>query len=66
MEQNIAPEYLEEIQNAYLEFFKTENSLPILVIELGDLDFQRDQSVLDAMVGLVNKPYPKGLNMAQL
>jgi deoxyguanosine kinase len=66
MEQNIAPAYLEEIQNAYLDFFKTESSLPVLVIELGDLDFQRDKSVLDAMVGLVNKPYPNGLNMAQL
>jgi deoxyadenosine/deoxycytidine kinase len=66
MEQNIAPEYLEEIQNAYLEFFKSENSLPILVIELGDLDFQRDQTVMNAIVGLVNKPYPNGLNFARL
>jgi deoxyadenosine/deoxycytidine kinase len=66
MEQNIAPEYLEEIQNAYLEFFKSENSLPILVIELGDLDFQRDQTVMNAIVGLVNKSYPNGLNLARL
>lgn len=66
MEQNIAPEYLEEIQNAYLEFFKAENGLPILVIELGDLDFQRDQTVMNAIVGLVNKPYPNGLNFARL
>jgi deoxyguanosine kinase len=66
MEQNIAPEYLEEIQNAYLEFFKSENSLPILVIELGDLDFQRDQKVMNAIVALVNKPYPNGLNLARL
>ncbi len=66
MEQNIAPEYLEEIQNAYLEFFKSENSLPILVIELGDLDFQRDQKVMNAIVALVNKAYPNGLNLARL
>jgi deoxyguanosine kinase len=66
MEQNIAPEYLEEIQNAYLEFFKSENSLPILVIELGDLDFQRNQKVMNAIVALVNKAYPNGLNLARL
>lgn len=63
MEQNIAPEYLDEIQNAYLEFFKTEKSIPIVVLELGDIDFQRDESAMDTLVRLLDQPFEPGSNM---
>jgi len=63
MEQNIAPEYLDEIQNAYLEFFKTEKSIPIVVLELGDLDFQRDETAMDTLVRLLDQPFEPGSNM---
>ena len=63
MEQNIAPEYLDEIQNAYLDFFKTENQLPIVVIELGDTDFQREPAAMNHLVALLDQPFETGLNM---
>ncbi len=63
MEQNIAPEYLEEIQNAYIEYFRAETTLPIVVLELGDTDFQRNPDAMDRLVTLLDCDYPAGLNV---
>jgi deoxyguanosine kinase len=63
MEQNIAPDYLEEIQNAYMDYFRTETGLPILVIELGATDFQRDANAMAHLVGLLDREYGAGLNV---
>ena len=52
-EQDISPTYLLEIQNTYFEYFRTEQSVPILVIDVEKLNFQHDekhyQLILDAM-----------------
>ena len=66
MEQNIAPEYLEEIQSAYLEFFKSENDLPIVVLELGDADFQREEQVFQRILEKVAQDYTPGLHFERL
>lgn len=39
MEQHIEDSYLEKVQTAYFEFFKSPIDLPILVIDLQDIDF---------------------------
>ena len=43
-EQDIKSNYLQDIQNAYFAFFKTEVTFPILLINLDDADFMNEKS----------------------
>jgi 2-amino-4-hydroxy-6-hydroxymethyldihydropteridine diphosphokinase len=42
-EQEIPAEYLEKINNGYLDYIKTQKDLNILVIDVSDLDFVKHQ-----------------------
>ena len=61
METNITEEYLEEIQNAYLDFFKTETGIPIVILELGDTDFQRNEQAFERILSLIGEQYKEGV-----
>ena len=66
IEQQISPAYLDQIQQAYFEYLKTETETPVVILELGDLDFQQDDEQLDAILRLLEQPFPKGLSYLQL
>jgi deoxyguanosine kinase len=66
IEQHIAPEYLEDIQSAYLNYLKMENDSPVVILELGDADFQQDPAVFQAIVSIMQEPFEKGLHHRQL
>lgn len=66
IERNIAPSYLEEIQQAYFEYLKTEEETPVLLLELGDADFQSDKDVFLKIHDLLQKEYPHGMTMLRL
>jgi deoxyguanosine kinase len=61
MEQSISAEYLESIQDAYFEYFKTETEVPIVVLDLGEADFQRDQVTFQRIKDLLRGGYQAGL-----
>lgn len=61
MERLITGEYLEELQNAYLEYFKRETETPVVVLELDDADFLRDGTVFEAITGLLNRSFEPGV-----
>ena len=42
-EQNIAPEYLEKINKGYLEYIKSYPELNVLIIDVSDKDFVKNQ-----------------------
>jgi len=66
MEQQIKPEYLLSIQQAYFDYFKTEIELPILIIDLGDAAFWSEEDQYQAILQLLQKPYPNGITHASL
>lgn len=66
IEANIAPAYLEQIQQAYFEYLRTETDTPVVVLELGDLDFQEDDVQLEAILRLLEQPFPKGITYLNL
>lgn len=66
IERNIAPQYLEEIQNAYFEYLKTETETPVVLLELGDADFQREPGIFRDVVALISEPYPAGLTVKKV
>jgi deoxyadenosine/deoxycytidine kinase len=61
-EQDISDAYLEQIQAAYLEFFRTESSIPILIIELEDLDFAHEPEAYQQVKDLIFQTYSSGVH----
>lgn len=61
-EQEISPEYLLNIQQAYFEFFRTNPQLPILVIDLEDVDFISDPVYYQRLVDCVDRVYLPGVH----
>ena len=65
-EQEIDPRYLAQIQRAYLDYFKTEPDLPVLIIDVDDADFLRIQADYDKIIELLYQPYSKGVHRIKI
>lgn len=65
-EQDISPDYLRRVQEAYFDYFKNEQKLPIVVVELSDLDFVRQRDYYHALVSHLKKVYPPGVHHVTL
>lgn len=61
-EQDIAPAYLEKVQKAYFEYFRVEEQLPILIIELEDADFINSLENYSKLKQLLTQVYDKGVH----
>ena len=66
MERLISDAYLEELQQAYLEHFKKETEIPVVVLELEDADFVKNENVFAAIVDLLNQSYRAGVQYVSL
>lgn len=65
-EQDISGEYLTQIQNTYFDFFRAEQSLPILILEIEDIDFQSNTEMYRKITGLINREYKPGNQRVKL
>jgi 2-amino-4-hydroxy-6-hydroxymethyldihydropteridine diphosphokinase len=54
-EQNIAPEYLDNIHNGYATFIKTEENLKSLIIDVSELDFVNHPDDYTSIIELIKK-----------
>lgn len=63
-EQEIEPSYLQQIQQSYFEFFRSNEQLPILVIDIEDMDFLNNPEDYQKILDLINRPYRPGLHRA--
>ncbi len=61
-ETDIKDEYLHSVQAAYFNYFKTQQDIPVLAIDLGDADFVADPSVYRTIVSLLREVYSPGLH----
>ena len=59
-ESDISPDYLLGIQKAYFEYFRTESTFPIVILELEDHDFAINPDTYQAITRLLQEKYPKG------
>ncbi len=66
IEQNISAAYLTEIQDAYFDYLKTETETPVIILELGDADFQSDASVFEAITGILATTHTSGAQFLKL
>ena len=61
-ESDISAEYLQRIQEAYFEFFRTNEELPVLVIDLGSANFEGESRIYRDVLQLLRGSYPPGVH----
>lgn len=65
-EKDITAAYLTQIQQAYFDFFKTENNLPILILNIEKTDFQNNKNHYKQILDHLLKPYSIGIHTVSL
>ena len=62
-EKEITPEYLEKIRDGYFHFFKQENSFPVLIIDINNIDFvDNNQDYEKLKAAIFKSNYKLGIN----
>lgn len=56
-EMEMSTMYLENIQKAYFDFFKMDPEYPILVVGIGDLDFEKDVQAFELLNNILLQKY---------
>ncbi|MBL6964647.1 MAG: deoxynucleoside kinase [Bacteroidetes bacterium] len=62
-EKKIQYEYLDGLQNAYLSYFKSLTEKRILILELHDVDFVRDDKIFQKILELTRRKHPFGMKI---
>lgn len=65
-EMDITAAYLATIQNAYLTYFKTLKNQQVLLLNIGELDFENKKEDYKKISSLINKSYPMGITELNL
>jgi deoxyguanosine kinase len=66
IEKDITPEYLESIKSAYFEYLKHESQLPIILLDLDDIDFVENEEWFQKIMSLLSDTYPNGITYIHL
>jgi deoxyadenosine/deoxycytidine kinase len=61
-EQKIENEYLERIQEGYLDYIKQQQGLRVLLIDTNKLDFVAHQEDFEILKSIIMKEYPVGIH----
>lgn len=62
-EEDISAAYLQQIQQAYLDFFRSDPAQPTLLIQMEGCDFVHDPERYAKIVGLLKRVYPPGITI---
>jgi deoxyadenosine/deoxycytidine kinase len=65
-EKNIQRDYLYNLQDSYFEYFRNIVSFPILIIDLGDIDFIKEKNHYDVLKSIIAKEYTPGVHRVSL
>ena len=65
-EQEISDEYLLNIQEKYLDFFKKQNYFPVLIVDISNADFVQNKSEYQKITDALKKEYPEGIHRISL
>ncbi len=61
-EQDISASYLKEIQDTYFEYFRTENDIPILIIDVEEVDFKKSKEHYEMILEAIGQKYAPGIH----
>ena len=65
-ELSISKEYLKSIQDVYFEYFRMETSIPVVVLDVDNVDFVNNQSLYEEIVNCINTRYLPGFHQVIL
>lgn len=65
-EQGITTAYLANIQNAYTSYLKTLKNQQVLVLHIGEMDFENKKEDYKRISTVINKSYPTGITELNL
>jgi deoxyadenosine/deoxycytidine kinase len=64
-EQQMAPAYLLQIQQAYFDYFKTVTDIPIVVLDVQNIDFVQNPDHYQAILHLLGQDFSAGMHQIQ-
>jgi len=65
-EQKITNEYLQNIQDRYLDYLRKQTYFPVLLLDISNVDFKEDKKVYEAISVLLDKAYAIGIHKVDL
>lgn len=65
-EANISADYLQTIQTGYLDYFKTIDHYPILILDLADLDFTENQIFKKKLLQRLAEKHDNGMKTIKM
>lgn len=65
-EQEIGPVYLQRIQKAYFDFFRANEQIPVLIIDVEAVDFLNTPEHYQKITELINRPYAPGVHRSSI
>ena len=60
-EQNISDHYLKNIQDRYMDYLRKQNTFPVLIIDVSNVDFKKEEKIYDQIKTVISKDYDQGL-----
>ena len=65
-EQKITNEYLQNIQDRYLDYLRKQNYFPVLLLDISKVDFKEDEEVYSKIKHLLKNSYKLGIHQFNL
>ena len=65
-EQKITNEYLQNIQDIYLDYLRKQNYFPVLLLDISKVDFKEDEKVYSKIKQLLKNSYKLGIHQFNL
>jgi len=61
-EQEITGEYLLELQHAYFEYFRVEQQIPVVIIDVGEANFSVGNDTYNLLMEILQTKYKPGIH----
>lgn len=66
IENSIKSDYLVQIQNSYFDYFRNILTYPILIIDIKEMDFMKNEQHYQVLIDLIAKKYLPGVHRITL
>ena len=65
-EREITDEYLQNIQDRYLDYLRKQRRFPVLLLDVSKVNFKEDREIYEVILGLLDSTYELGVHQFNL
>ena len=65
-EREITDEYLQNIQDRYLDYLRKQRHFPVLLLDVSKVNFMEDREIYEVILGLLDSTYELGVHQFNL